>query len=188
MGTTHPDDGGGSETVGPSGWTNEHVRSGFDVDGSQSSIHPIGMNWRIRLAQAIYEALGDTGRTLSVGGRSLYPVIRQIGALLDRNRAAEQAIAEHEYVLQEMAAIERTGIGSRRWLLGWTVFIGYWLLIVVIAVAVFGALAGGLVGILTGVVGIASSVAWGVTGGLLIVGGITGLGVSLYKIYKEEHG
>lgn len=119
------------------GWTNEYVREGFDVDGAESRVHPLGMDRRIRLARAEYAVasgfLGDS--------RALYPGIRWLGELLGREAAAEQLIAETEYVINRADDVERGGPGTRLWWLG----IAYLVVGLTGALAVGIALAAGLI-------------------------------------------
>lgn len=182
IGTMREAQGSGMDS---DGWANERVRVGFEVDGSQSLIVPIGMGRRVRLAQAVYELLGETGRALNVGDRSLYPLIRRIGSVLGRERAVEQLIAEREYVLEQMTEIDRAGITSRRWWLGLVVFLATWLSLLSIGMLAAGALLMGSSRALSMILDIKRVTALGIVGGVMLVSSLGWLGWSLVLIHRD---
>jgi len=91
------------------GWTNEHVREGFDVDGSS---HPGGRQSATRRLQ--YQKIINElrGPITPKHGRGLYDFRRRLGRLLNREAAVEQAIAEQEYMIETVTESEGEGWGS----------------------------------------------------------------------------
>lgn len=93
--------------------------------------HPIQKEWLLRFHKLVYELIGVI---LYLGGLRraerwvIYPVARLFGRLFGRERAAEQYVAETEYVYETVMATDRNGIGSAYWLTGVTTLIGGFLL------------------------------------------------------------
>lgn len=114
-------DGGTAHDPSDAGWTNEYVRSGYEVDGSVNRVNTLPKEWALRLHKTMYELIGAFfyRRVICNVDRWFeYPVRRVIWRLLDDEATAEQAIAESEYVKTIVLESDRRGIGSIYWLLG----------------------------------------------------------------------
>lgn len=97
------------------GWINGYVREGFDVDGSESRTSPLGMDTRLAINRFLYDGTGPVLLTLgSTVYRVWYPLLRVGGRLLGREAAAEQYIAEREYVIHHLQNYERRGLVNPR--------------------------------------------------------------------------
>lgn len=124
-----PPDDDSSEARASSGWTNEHVADCFDVDGSQGRVHLLSTGTRYAVARALYAFLGELYLSFARSDRSKYRLVRWLGRLSGRRHAAEQRIAEEEYVLTRVRQSDRPGLRSRDWLLGGGLVVGYLLAI-----------------------------------------------------------
>lgn len=124
-----PRDDGPSAARTSTGWTNEHVADGFDVDGSQGRVHRLSTGTRYAVARALYAFLGELYLSFARSDRSKYRLIRWLGSLSGRRHAAEQRIAEEEYVVTMVRQSDRPRRGSRDWLLGGGLVLGYLLAI-----------------------------------------------------------
>lgn len=99
-------------------WTNEHVEEGFDVDGAADRAHLLSVDTRFAVARALYAFFGEAIVASTRSERRLYPLVRTLGEAVGRREGVEQRIAEKEYLLTEITAVDRPAVGSRAWLLG----------------------------------------------------------------------
>lgn len=115
-----------SERAGASaGWTNEHVREGFDVDGADSRTVPMRMETRVELNRMASAVLGPALRWLLDGlYRPSYPLLRRVGDRFGKGRFVEQYVAEKEYIAEAVQDGERYGVGSRGWFGGLALLAG----------------------------------------------------------------
>lgn len=126
------------------GWTNDHVEPGFDVDGAADRAHVLSTGTRFAVARALYAFLGEAYLSSARSDRQLYPVVRRLGAMVGRRAGAEQRIAENEYLLSTVLALDRPAVGSRPWLLGGALVTGFVLAAVGVQGALFGLLVAGV--------------------------------------------
>lgn len=115
------DDGQSSDVAASEGWTNAHVRDGFDVDGSTYRVNNLSRDWALHLHKMFYELFGafiyrhvicNLDRWIE------YPPRRLFWRVFGDERTAEQAIAESEFIKANVLETDRDGIGSTYWLLG----------------------------------------------------------------------
>jgi hypothetical protein len=97
-------------------WTNEHVREGYDVDGSESRTAPMRMETRLALNRMGTAVLGPVlWWVLAYVYRPSYSLLRAVGDALGKGGDVEQYVAEKEYVATTVRNGEDAGIGSREW-------------------------------------------------------------------------
>lgn len=103
----------------------EYVDDGFEVDGSTGRVHFLSTGTRYAVARALYAFLGELYLSFARSDRAKYPMVRWLGSTVGRRQAAEQRIAEEEFVLRRIQQTDRPGFGSRDWFLGSGLVGGY---------------------------------------------------------------
>lgn len=157
------------DTPSEEGWTNDYVSDRFAVDGSINRVHAIPRKWRYRIYRLYYELFGAfLYRVIAIGipRRAEYPLRRVVGRIINRERRAEQAIAEKEYVMAAVLAAGRGGVGSPTWNVAAGVIIGLFLVGVGTGWSFYFLLTDGVAGL-----------AAAVPGFFILIGGFSTLGL-----------